>query len=129
MHCLSKNSLDDFMVVVESAASEERFVHSYLATPYRGEFCRSTIGRVVCTPLVIRRIMRVVGHLVSSGSIPDRSTFFSFWRRTSMPCHYWQLSVHRFGKRSCRRVGGVLSCYICCCLVRLLLFLCPLVVL
>ena len=38
----SKNSFDDSMVVVESAASNEIIVDSHLATPYRGEFRRST---------------------------------------------------------------------------------------
>ena len=38
-------ALNDFMVVVESAASEEICLYSYLATPYIGEFRRSTIGR------------------------------------------------------------------------------------
>ena len=33
---------------------------------------------VHCQLLVIRRIVRVVGHLISFGSIPDRSTFFLF---------------------------------------------------
>ena len=45
MRSLSKNSFDNFMVVVETAtAREERFVDIHLAIPYRGELCRSTIG-------------------------------------------------------------------------------------
>ena len=78
-----------------------------LATPCRGEYLRRQLGvaaLVVREYLVISKIVRVVCHLVSSGSIPYRSTFLPFG--SVLECFvisgkvFWQLSVHRFDKRS-----------------------------